>query len=168
MPRADQKLRAEWTSQTALRYLEHRGYVAVYAFRWFPPKPGHKPTAKEHRALTYLADEWDWGPVIPVPPFNAKLCLAVDPFAGDETDVVLVADRIVTTRTLHQCNHCLGWISPRSHPVRARSEINREENKRMTFYFCPPCCVAMAVCQLDAGRTLERRYQKFKGMNRIV
>lgn len=70
-------------------------------------------------------------------------CLFVDPFEGDESDVVVVSDTIVTGRKDYpHCQICHGPIA-KGEQHRARAEINREENKRMTFRFCNACCVAM-------------------------
>jgi hypothetical protein len=83
-------------------------------------------------------------------------CLAYDPFAYDETDVRPLRDRFVTTRTPHQCNICWDDIPAGVH-IRAKSEINREEHKTQTFYFCVPCCEAMAISWQDNGEAIEAR-----------
>lgn len=83
-------------------------------------------------------------------------CLSFDPFAGDETDVRPVSDKFVTTRKPHKCQHCGDRIKS-GQRVRALSEINREERKRQTFYFCGLCCEAMANAGRDDGDAFEER-----------
>lgn len=87
---------------------------------------------------------------------NERECLAYYPFQGDETDVRLLADRFVTTRKPHTCNTCWDPI-PAGARVRALTEVNREERKTMTFYFCVPCCDAMAISSTDSGDAIEER-----------
>lgn len=85
--------------------------------------------------------------------------LSYNPFQGDETDIRLLSDRMVVTRRAHKCNIC--WEDfPAGSRARARREVNREEHKTMTFYFCPLCCEAMAKAMSDdddAGRAIEER-----------
>lgn len=83
-------------------------------------------------------------------------CLQYDPFQGDETDVTKLSDRFLVTRKPHQCNVCLGQI-PAGQRVRALTEINHEEKKVSTFYFCVLCCEAMALVWTDAGLAIEAR-----------
>lgn len=85
-----------------------------------------------------------------------RLCLLYNPFQGDETDVRVLNDAFVTTRYQQRCQVCLDDI-PAGARVRARREINNEDRKAMTFYFCEPCCAAMARCWKDDGRAIEAR-----------
>jgi hypothetical protein len=85
-------------------------------------------------------------------------CLAYDPFQGDETAVRRFSDKMVITRKEHRCNIC--WEDfPAGSRARAMREVNLEERRTMTFYFCPPCCSAMARSwdSDDAGRAIEKR-----------
>ena len=82
--------------------------------------------------------------------------LAYDPFRDDETDVTGLADRFVTTRRTHPCSLCQQDF-PAGSRARAKTERNNEERKVMTFYFCPPCCEAMAASWTDYGRALIER-----------
>lgn len=88
--------------------------------------------------------------------YDEKQALMYDPFQGDESEVIRSSDKFVTTRTVHTCQHCRMQIKPRSR-CRCLSEINREEHKRMSFYFCPACCEAMAKIPEDAGAALDQR-----------
>jgi len=42
--------------------------------------------------------------------------------------------------------------------VRARAEINLDDQQKGTFYWCIQCCEAMARASHDAGESLEHRY----------
>lgn len=92
-------------------------------------------------------------------------CLGFDPFAGDETDVLVRSDKFVNTRTPHTCQHCGEDIKPGGR-IRARAELNREEGKRMTFYFCGLCCAAMVSALRGEDDAYEERsiqWRKLKG-----
>jgi hypothetical protein len=91
--------------------------------------------------------------------FNERDCLNYDPFQGDEMDVKELSNKIVTSRTEHKCNICWELIPPKSR-IRALREINREEQKVATFYFCTECCVAMASSWTDNGRSITQRTVK--------
>lgn len=83
-------------------------------------------------------------------------CLMYHPFQGDETDVRVLGDKFLTVRCSQKCVIC--WeIIPIGTRVRARREINNEDRTAMTFYFCEPCCDAMAISWDDDGRAIERR-----------
>jgi len=92
-------------------------------------------------------------------PQEEAAALSFDPFAGDETDVRLVSDKFVTTRKPHKCQHCGDKIKSGKR-VRARAEINREDNKRGTFYFCSLCCEAMAKSWEDDGDAYVERSEQ--------
>lgn len=85
-----------------------------------------------------------------------RLCLSYNPFQGDETDVTELSDKFVTTRYSHKCQICFEQIAAKSH-VRARREVNNEDKKVMTFYFCEECCGAMARSWRDEGRSISER-----------
>lgn len=89
--------------------------------------------------------------------FRDRDVLNYRPFQGDETDVTQLADRFVVTRYAHACTLCWEEIPPRAR-VRALTEINNEEHRVKTFYFCAPCCAAMAKSWRDHGRAIEHRY----------
>lgn len=84
-------------------------------------------------------------------------CLRFDPFSGDDTETLLLRDRFVTTRFKHECSYCHFDIVPPGARVRALTEVNREDGKVMTFWFCVRCCLAMATHLSDDGRGLEQR-----------
>lgn len=87
---------------------------------------------------------------------NEAECLLYDPFQGDESDVRTLADRFLVTRKPHVCNVCWDMIPVKSR-VRAKTEINYEDEQVATFYFCIPCCEAMAISNEDDGRSIEHR-----------
>ncbi len=63
MPQASQEQRDEWggpSEETAISYLEARGYELGGDFYWTPP-PEHTPTEKEWSAMEFLMAEWDFG-----------------------------------------------------------------------------------------------------------
>ncbi len=69
MPQADPELRAEWWPAddptgitTAIKFLEAAGYVLRDDWNWTAPK--RRLEAKELRAVQYLIDEFDFGPVM--------------------------------------------------------------------------------------------------------
>ena len=85
-------------------------------------------------------------------------CLMHDPFEGDETDVSRLKDKFVVTRKPHYCAICLDHIASGAR-VRAKTERNNEEGKIMTFYFCEPCCEAMAKLVSDDDMdAMDARY----------
>jgi hypothetical protein len=84
-------------------------------------------------------------------------CLRFDPFSGDDTDALTLRDRFVTTRFEHKCSYCFTEIIPPRTRVRALTEVNREDDKVMSFYFCLLCCLAMATHLVDDGKALEER-----------
>jgi hypothetical protein len=46
----------------AIAFLESRGYILKEdTWTWYLPARGHRPTRKEVDAMTYLAEEFDWG-----------------------------------------------------------------------------------------------------------
>lgn len=92
---------------------------------------------------------------------SEELCLAFDPFSGDETDVLVQSDRFVVTRRKHKCQHCGEKIKLGSR-VRALSELNREDRKRMTFYFCEPCCETMVSALKGDDDSYEERSIQWK------
>lgn len=85
-----------------------------------------------------------------------RLCLQYHPFQGDETDVRVLSDQFVSIRWSQKCVICWEDI-PRGSRVRARREINNEDRKAMTFYFCEPCCSAMARSWRDEGKSISDR-----------
>ena len=70
-------------------------------------------------------------------------CLKVGPFGGEDANVTLLHDRFLITRKEHECLTCLDTILPRKR-MRARTERDNDDNTLKTFYFCWPCCEAMA------------------------
>lgn len=70
MPQASDEARAEWSGpndETALAYLEARGYVLDPEWCWRPPTKGWKPTDKDWSAMRFLVEEWDYGGYDPEP-----------------------------------------------------------------------------------------------------
>lgn len=75
-----------------------------------------------------------------------SLCLADDPFAGDEggsgdSDAVL-SDKMVTNRKGGTCDTCRGECQPGTRN-RVRTEVY--DGELMRFRWCEPCCFGMAV-----------------------
>ena len=86
-------------------------------------------------------------------------CLSYNPFEVDrDSNCLRLRDRFVITRRPHVCTICREDILA-DQRVRARTEVNREARKTMTFYFCIFCCHAMAKSAEDDGRLIERRTQ---------
>jgi hypothetical protein len=84
-------------------------------------------------------------------------CLAYDPFSGDrDSDITEFSDKFVVTRKPHVCNVCQEEIPSRSR-CRAKTERDNDDQVVMTFYFCPPCCDAMALSWTDDGDAIEAR-----------
>ena len=76
--------------------------------------------------------------------FDASAALSYDPFAGDETDVRIISDKIVVAAKSHpRCQICEAPIL-KGERHRSRVELNREDDQIMTFRFCSKCCRAMA------------------------
>jgi hypothetical protein len=98
--------------------------------------------------------------------FKLSDCLSYDPFYGDETEIIVLKDKMLTTRKEHVCQECRDDISEGS-LVRARSEINREEAKKMTFYWCLKCCLAMMIGSHDDGDYLSHRFSKLNGLKHL-
>lgn len=63
MPQATEELRAEWGIETekAIKFLENAGFVLRQDWQWERPKDRYHVTGKEHRAIWYLVEEWDFG-----------------------------------------------------------------------------------------------------------
>lgn len=76
--------------------------------------------------------------------------------ADRDSDVVVLANRMLTTRSVHACVIC-GETIPKGTRVRAQSEVSRDENKVMRFYVCVACCDAIALRFTDGGRAIEER-----------
>jgi len=74
-----------------------------------------------------------------------RLAMAVDPFAGDDTRCRTLSDKIVTTRTQHECSHCGEMMAPGSQ-ARRIVEVNAEvyRGKLENYYWCDKCLKAMA------------------------
>lgn len=88
---------------------------------------------------------------------NDRDCLNYDPFAGDrDSNIKLLSDRFVVARYPHQCTICFGAIF-KLERHRARTEIDRDDNRAGTFRFCAMCCEAMAKSWKDSGRAIEKR-----------
>ena len=89
-------------------------------------------------------------------PLNEAECLAYDPWGWDETPYKLLSDRFVTVRKGHRCVVCHARIR-RGERVRARREIDLDDRRIGTFYFCPPCCRAQARAPEDNGASIAYR-----------
>lgn len=96
-------------------------------------------------------------------PEQERDVLGLNPWGFDETDYTPLTDRFVVTRRPHGCAVCLGSI-PAGSRVRAKTErLNEGRSHVKTFYFCVPCCRAMA--RARRRRTLaddlawERRFE---------
>ncbi|MBZ9856735.1 hypothetical protein LB566_23365 [Mesorhizobium sp. CA13] len=85
-----------------------------------------------------------------------SLVLNYELFAGDETDTVLLANKMLLTRKPHDCVICAETI-PAGTRVRAQSEVNREDNQVGRFYVCVPCCEAIAKRFDDDGHAIDAR-----------
>lgn len=91
--------------------------------------------------------------------FDAAAALSYDPFAGDETDVRVMSDRIVVAAKPHpRCHICEAEIE-KGERHRSRVELNREDDIVMTFRFCNKCCRAMAAvhARWNGYRLIESR-----------
>lgn len=89
-------------------------------------------------------------------PLDEKACLAYDPWGWDETPYKLLSDRFVMVRKGHMCIVCRGRIR-RGQRVRARREIDLDDRRIGTFYFCPSCCRAQARADRDEGNSIAYR-----------
>lgn len=89
-------------------------------------------------------------------PLNEADCLAYEPWGSDETPYKLLSDRFVAVRKGHICITCRGRIR-RGQRVRARREIDLDDRRIGTFYFCPSCCRAQARAPRDYGSSIEYR-----------
>lgn len=87
---------------------------------------------------------------------NEADCLSYDPFQGDESEVRELSDKFVVTRKDHKCNTCWDQI-PSGSRVRAKTEVNYDDRQAQTFYFCVPCCEAMAASWEDEGQAITHR-----------
>ena len=90
---------------------------------------------------------------------NLTKALLYYPFQGDETDVKTMADKIVKASKEHpRCQICEGSIA-KGEIHRALTEINREEQKIVTFRFCNACTAAMASPRVWCdGHEISDRY----------
>lgn len=86
-----------------------------------------------------------------------RYVLQFNPWGDDDSPYRVLDNRMVITRVSHECAICFESI-PNGQRVRAQRESL--EGKARTFYFCQPCCSAMAVA-LKRGdiEPLERRTQ---------
>lgn len=84
-------------------------------------------------------------------------CLSHDPWGWDETQYHLLRDGFVRVRKPHPCQCCGHEIRPGMR-VRSRAEIDLDDQRRATFYWCIQCCEAMARVNDDNGESLEHRY----------
>jgi hypothetical protein len=79
-------------------------------------------------------------------------------FQGDrDSNVVLLANRMLVTRKPHDCVICREMI-PGGTRVRAQSEVSRDDNQVARFYVCVPCCEAIAKRFEDNGAAIDGRY----------
>lgn len=62
MPQTSDERRARWPSwdTQAIEHLESRGFVATRNYTWRNPK-NLELTEKDHDAIIYLIEEFDWG-----------------------------------------------------------------------------------------------------------
>ena len=90
---------------------------------------------------------------------SEALCLTYDPWAGDrDVDIVVFSDRFVVTRKPHQCVICWDEITV-GQRVRSRREKDNDQQLTKTFYFCAPCCEAMALdAETGEFEAIEARY----------
>ncbi len=64
MPQTTPERAARWPGgdSEAIKYLRGQGYILQQpSYHWLTPTPDHEPTDKEHDALLYLIQEWDYG-----------------------------------------------------------------------------------------------------------
>ncbi len=87
---------------------------------------------------------------------NEAACLSYDVFAGDETPVKVLSDKFLVVRVRHRCQTCWGAIRKGAR-VRARREVDLDDRRVGTFYFCPTCCEAMAGADDDNGDAITYR-----------
>lgn len=92
---------------------------------------------------------------------DESAALTWHPFEGDETEVRLLSDKIVTARKSHWCHYCNGPIHP-GERHRARAELNCELGRKMTFRFCADCLNAYEAEQdCDDGWPFQDRCQLY-------
>ncbi len=85
--------------------------------------------------------------------------LAYEPFEGDrDSNVVVLSDQMVIVRKAHRCQVCWGFTEP-GQRCRRRAEVDKDDSKRMSFYFCSPCCEAMAKC--TSGEDQDEIYDRY-------
>ncbi len=63
MPQTTPERCARWygpSEETAMNYLEDRGFKLTFGWGWQLPYPEHKPTKKEADAIIFLIEEWDF------------------------------------------------------------------------------------------------------------
>lgn len=84
--------------------------------------------------------------------------LAYEPWQDRDCNIVVARDRFVVTRRDHACVICSASIAKGSR-VRARAEIDRDEQRRATFYFCTECCDAMQTAvTTDDSSAIDARF----------
>lgn len=93
-------------------------------------------------------------------PVDESRALDFNPWGFDESEYRVLSNKFVVTRKPHDCSICFDPIEAKTR-CRAQSEIH--EGHAKTFYFCWPCCVAMAINNHDAGRSLEARFRMGEG-----
>lgn len=88
-----------------------------------------------------------------------KVLHFTNPFCDAKCDnPVVFRDKIVTTRTPHECNNCRKTIPPGD---RARSLTDKVEGHVGTYYFCDKCCAAMIeVVYGEDDLAYMNRYEK--------
>jgi hypothetical protein len=86
-----------------------------------------------------------------------KLVLGYQLWGDDDSDYHVLSNRMLVTRTLHECAICFESI-PIGTRVRAQSEAY--DGKAMTFRICTLCCEAMVKARRydsDDGLAMEER-----------
>lgn len=90
-------------------------------------------------------------------------CLRYEPWDGGKGDdpYRVLSDCLIRTRKPHECVICFDQIPAGAGGIRARTELQLERRGKVrTFYFCEPCCHAMAAL-IDGrdprGREIEER-----------
>jgi hypothetical protein len=78
--------------------------------------------------------------------------LSADLWGMDDTDYRVLDNRMVVTRSVHECAICFENI-PSSTRVRAQREAY--DGKAMTFYICQICCAAV-IADPDGDAFAER------------
>lgn len=86
-----------------------------------------------------------------------KDALNYNPFEGErDTNTRQLSNKMLTARAAHTCIICCGGIVPKER-VRALTEVNYDDHQVKTFYFCGPCCEAMALSWTDNGKAICER-----------